>query len=77
MITGTKQCALCGFEHPTDSMRDDMCADCLRDELQRVRKERNEFKARLDGMKLNAQATAEATAQKAWADGQAFPKGRW
>lgn len=49
------RCAICGRDVSVLSVHDGMCLLCTHDELQRIRKERNEFKARLDGMKLNAQ----------------------
>lgn len=72
-----ERCVICRQRELRSRVFEGMCASCLFDELKRVRKERNEFKARLDGMKLNAQATAESTAQKALEEGQTFPRGRW
>lgn len=49
------RCAICGRDVSVLSYHGDMCLLCTCDELKRVRKERNDFKERLDAMRLNAQ----------------------
>lgn len=57
--TMMERCVICRQRELRSRVFEGMCAKCTFDELQRVRKERNEFKARLDGMRLNATTSAE------------------
>lgn len=41
-------CSLCSMATPVFFLRDEICIDCTHDELERVRKERNKFKKRLN-----------------------------